>query len=163
MTAALIQVAIGASFMVLVMTLLAALALKFFARPLSFSRALLISLIASSISIRLSVGLIALYYLTRSALGLPQVRVGLAATLIIRDSAGRCLCRLQSALRGRPKAGADHRGELLGARSPQVLRARRRDSQSARQARGHRAACLRIGEAHRCDLRHRARDQRPFH
>ena len=30
----------------------------------------------------------------------------------------------------------------------------------ARQARGHRAACLRSGEAHRCDLRRRTRDQR---
>jgi uncharacterized membrane protein len=63
--------------MVLVMTLLVALALKFFARPLSFSRALLISLIASL-----------------AGLGLPQVRVELPATLVILFVGGYLITKL---------------------------------------------------------------------
>ena len=37
-------------------------------------------------------------------------------------NAGRRLCRLQPALRGRPQAGADRRGGVLGACAAQVLR-----------------------------------------
>ena len=51
----------------------------------------------------------------------------------------------------------------LGEASPQVLRARRCHRQGGGRTRGHRAARLRGGEAHRRDLRHRARDQRSLH
>jgi uncharacterized membrane protein len=71
------SLSIGASFMVLVMTLLVALALNFFARPLSFSRALLISLIASL-----------------AGLGLPQVTVELPATLVILFVGGYLITKL---------------------------------------------------------------------
>ena len=67
--------------------------------------------------------------------------------------AGGCLCRLQPALRGRPQAGADHRGGLLGACAAQVLRAGRGIKQGADRDRS--------GRTHRCAVRHRARDQRP--
>ena len=48
-----------------------------------------------------------------------------------RHPAGRCLQRLQPALRRRPSAGRDHAGILLGACTPAVLRARRHRRQSA--------------------------------
>ena len=69
-----------------------------------------------------------------------------------RADAGGRLCRLQPALRGRPQARADHRGGVLGACAAQVLR-----SGAAQQG----ADRHRGGRAHRCAVRHRARDQRP--
>ena len=77
-------------------------------------------------------------------------------------SAGRRLCRLPAALRARPLAGARHGSAVLVARPAQVLRARRHcGREEARQAG---AADLAAGfggcEAHRRDLRYRARDQR---
>ncbi len=71
---------------------------------------------------------------------------------LCRADAGRRLCRLQPALRGRPQAGADHRGGVLGACAAQVLRPGAAQ-QGADRDRG--------GRAHRCAVRHRARDQRP--
>ena len=56
------------------------------------------------------------------------------------DPPGRCLCGLQPALCGRPSSGADYGGCLLVARRTQILCARRRHREGARQAGGHRAA-----------------------
>jgi len=114
MSTTLIQVALGASFLILVMTLLAAIALKFFARPLLFSQALLISLIASSVSIGLSAALIVLYYLTRSAWGPPPAGINIEtlATFITLFGGGYLITKLAK------KYGIEKTGWLgVGARS----------------------------------------------
>ena len=67
------------------------------------------------------------------------------------DAGGR-LCGVQPPLRARPQGRPNHRGSLLGSRAAQVLRPRS-DQQGADRKR---SSC-----AHRCAVRHRARDQRP--
>ena len=69
---------------------------------------------------------------------------------LCRIDAGGRLCRLQQALRGQPQAGADRGGRLLGPCAAQILRSGT-DQQGADRNRG--------GRAHRCAVRHRARDQ----
>ena len=70
---------------------------------------------------------------------------------LCRPDAGGRLRRLQQTLRGHAQAGADHRGGVLGACAAQVLRSGAA-AQGADRDRG--------GAAHRCPVRHRARDQR---
>ena len=89
-----------------------------------------------------------------------------ASGRLCRDPPGRCLWRLQQAVRGRPQAGADHRGGLLGACPPAVLRPGRSRGQCPAQGAGQNgqrdlAAGAGGGPAHRRAVRHRARDQRP--
>src|SRR6266511_3410040 len=73
----------------LVMTPLTAVVLKFFARSLPFSRALLISLVASSVSI----GLGFLYFLAKDAWGFSAGSDGLA-TLAVFCVAGHLITKL---------------------------------------------------------------------
>src|SRR5262249_40093555 len=89
-----------------------AIALKFFARPLLFSQALLISLIASSVSIGLSVVLIVLYYLMGSAWGLPRFNVEVLAGCIMLFGGGYLITKLSK------KYGIEKTGWLgVGGRS----------------------------------------------
>jgi transposase len=58
--------------------------------------------------------------------------------LLLRDPAGRRLCRVRRALPARPQARADYRGRLLGALPAESLRAGR-DRPGATRGRGHAA------------------------
>ena len=65
-----------------------------------------------------------------------------ASRRLCRDPPGRCLWRLQQAVRGRPQAGADHRGGVLGACPPAVLRPGRSRGECPAQGAGQTASVI---------------------
>jgi hypothetical protein len=83
MTGAILQVLVGGAALTLVFALLASVGVKYFARPLPYSTAFLISLVGFAVGTVLYV----LYFITKTAMALPNSVDGLF-TLVVMSLAG---------------------------------------------------------------------------
>jgi hypothetical protein len=106
-----LQVLGGGLVLTIAVALVASVGVKYFARPLPYSRAFLIALIAFAVSTALTV----LYFVTKFAIGLPDTVDGLV-TLVSMAVAGTVITRLAR------KHGIEKTGWLgVGAKSILLL------------------------------------------
>jgi hypothetical protein len=77
MTEAIVRVIIGLAAFILLMSLLATAGVKFFARPLSFGQAFVISVFSFTISTLL----IAVYFFVKASMAIPSAADGVATTV----------------------------------------------------------------------------------